>query len=130
MSLAQFAASEGSVVILFDASLPYTEHQGYNRGCPPGYAAEFVGIGQPLATPINATTAVRCRLIEGITAAEIAAETGVTVGEAANVVTGAVGDTVQQVKDASLSVARQLGPVLTLGLLALIGLSVARILRR
>jgi hypothetical protein len=120
----------GGLVLVFDASLPYEERQGWNRGCPPGYFAQFVGIGEPLATPISTTAAVRCRLIEGITAADVQKESGVTEREAGEIIAGALSDTAQTVKDASVNILGSLGPLVTLALLAVIGVSVARVIGR
>lgn len=91
--------SSGALVVTFDPSLPYDKPEGgYNRGCPPGYFAEFVGVGEAGSTPLGggSTTAVRCRLVEGTTAADIQRETGTTTSETVGVVTGAIGDTMRQ----------------------------------
>jgi hypothetical protein len=73
----------------------------YNKGCQPGYGAEFVAAGQPMAVPYDPAapsgTWIRCRAIANVTAAAIASETGTSFAEEVGIYTGAVGDTVSQV---------------------------------
>lgn len=74
----------------------------YNRGCSPGYGAEFVAPGQPMAisyNPSNPNQAwIRCRWVANVTAADIAAETGSSAAETVGIFTGAVSDTVSQIQ--------------------------------
>lgn len=73
-----------------------------NSGCPPNYAAEFVPPGAELGIPYDPAspggTWIRCRYVPGITADDIQAETGTSLGETADIFTGAVSDTVGQIK--------------------------------
>jgi hypothetical protein len=74
----------------------------YNKGCQPGYGAEFVAAGQPMAVAYDPAapsgTWIRCRAIANVTAAAIASETGTSFAEELGIYEGAVGDTVAQIK--------------------------------
>jgi hypothetical protein len=79
------------VTILFDPSLPYTEQpDAVNRGCPPGYFAQYVASGEANATYVagltapGGTTMLRCRKMEGYTAHDNEQETGQAAAEAWN----------------------------------------------
>src|SRR5258707_15276147 len=70
-----------------------------NNGCPDGYFAQFVGIGEPAAVAVPGKAyALRCRLIATSTPTSIVHESGVTLREAETILTGAVADTYRQLK--------------------------------
>lgn len=93
-----------SQTLPFDATLPF-EGTGFNRGCPPGYFAQFVPVGaddssQPPPFVEGGPTAIRCRYIEGYTPAVNADETGQAAADSwagylqeIDEAVGAVGDT-------------------------------------
>jgi hypothetical protein len=79
------------VTIAFDPSLPYVEQPDpVNQGCPLGYFAQYVGVGEvnasyvPGFTAPGGTTMLRCRKMDGYTPADNAAETGQDAAEAWN----------------------------------------------
>lgn len=74
-----------------------------NRGCGDGYGAEYVAPGQAMAVALRPGdpngTWIRCRYVGTATAADIASETGTSVGESIGIATGAIGDTLKQIKE-------------------------------
>ncbi len=69
----------------------------WNQGCPDGYFAQFVGVGEPEAQTYAPGKAVRCRRMATTTPETIVAESGITWSEAVDVYTEAVQDTARQV---------------------------------
>lgn len=91
--------SAGTAEILpYDPAWPYEGYGrvGYNKGCPDGYVAQFVGEGADLAP-------IRCRRADEFYMNNPVirnAETGITAQEQVNVITGAIGDTAKQIEKA------------------------------
>jgi len=102
-----------SLTVQFDPTMPY-DGVGYNRGCPPGYFAQFVPAGEedssqpPSIIVPGGPTAIRCRMIEGYTDIVNANESGQvsadswlnyvsTVGEFAGDVTSGLSFGVQSI---------------------------------
>lgn len=104
--------------------------QSPNSGCPPNYAAEFVAPGSVQAIPYDpaspGSTWIRCRYVPGVTADDIAAETGTSLGEQVGIATGAVADTIEQGKQALKNLLPGLG--IGLGGLGLIAIAVVFVL--
>lgn len=104
--------------------------QSPNSGCPPNYAAEFVAPGTAMAIAYDpaspGSTWIRCRYVPGISADQIQAETGTSLGEQVGIVTGAVGDTIQQAQQKVKDILPGLG--IGLGGLGLIAAAVVFIL--
>lgn len=97
-----------------------------NNGCPDGYFAQFVAIGEPGAVAVPGRGyALRCRLMASSTPETIAHESGISTSEAIAVYTDAIKDTARQVGQAG---ARLLSwtPWLVLGLGAIAAWSLAR----
>jgi hypothetical protein len=118
-----------SVTVVFDPSLPY-DGIGYNRGCPPGYFAQFVAAGEADATQpprvvvMGGPTAIRCRIIEGYTPQVNAVETGQAEAESWN-------NFVEEVGNVAASVGENVGWGLgTIAPWLLAGLALILFLRR
>jgi hypothetical protein len=103
----------------------------WNAGCPDGYFAQFVGVGEPGATPAPGKTGefVRCRLLATTTQQTVQDESGITSEEAVQVYTRAVADTAQQVKT-TVQTALSWSPFILGGAAILVGgIVLMRILR-
>lgn len=97
-----------------------------NNGCPDGYFAQFVGVGEPWATQVPGKNyALRCRLMATTTPETIVSESGITLDEALGVYRDAVQDTARQVGGA-VAQAFSWTPWLVLGLGAIAAWSLAR----
>lgn len=104
-------------IIPWDPSLPYPMRGvDVNRGCPDGYFAQFVGIGEPGAVAIPGKTyALRCRLMQTSTAQTIQEESGTTATENLAIYTEALKDTASDIGSA----VKIGGPWIVVGLVAL-----------
>src|SRR5713226_1182215 len=70
----------------------------WNRGCPVGFFAQFVGPGEPQAAPYgNPAAWVRCRRVATTDAATIEQESAVTAQEQLDVYRKALEDTARQI---------------------------------
>jgi len=104
-------------IIPWDPSLPYAMRGvDVNRGCPDGYFAQFVGIGEPSAVTVPGKTyALRCRLMQTSNAQTIQEESGTTAAENLAIYTEALKDTAGDIGSAI----KLGGPWVVLGLVAL-----------
>src|SRR5258708_28169484 len=70
-----------------------------NNGCPAGYFAQFVGIGEPAAVAgPGETCALRCRLSATTTPRPTAREPGITLRQAVHICPGSVGGNYRHLK--------------------------------
>ena len=95
-----------SLTLRFDFDLPYDRPEGgYNRGCPPGYFAQFVYSGDIDAQRLpgnDPNMGIRCRLMPDLTQppeavsadiAEINQESGTSWSETADMLNQAIQQT-------------------------------------
>lgn len=99
-----------SVTLPFDPARPYPG-VGWNKGCPPGYFAQFVGEGQTDAMHLpenSGGVATRCRVMPNrqadpvaweVQVTEILEETGTTLAETIEHAEAAVQQTYQNIRD-------------------------------
>jgi len=85
-------------VVMFDRGLLVnpTAPVVWNRGCPPGYFAQFVPPGAEGAVKVGETNWVRCRLLSTATPGTIARESGPSPSERVLIFAGEAARRVQE----------------------------------